>query len=478
MLDTPLLETLRTLNKDELQKLQRFVNSPISFHEDNTKGVIVLFDDIIRFAPDFSSTELKREATAERLKQTPQYLTKLMSGLHRVVRNFIIYQHAEAFQQDFFGQLTLLKFYRERGQKERFETLSERLLKELKNINASYRNEQYYRKVLLLEAEITAFHQTFNLNGDQNIINLIKSLDEYYWILKSQFVYELSKRANNVSLFTEGVHNLEEDIKYTKNKEHLRHVPLLDLFQQATKFVKGDKSRLALTQFETLLERQKQNLTYENYTALSSIVRHSLQIQHNKGDISVIQQLFDTYRHHLYRGLLYRDGYLQPMIFSNIVRIGCRTGKLKWVGKFLEIHKNRIGGTTKPEEVYRLYLAFYLIYNNQAKEAETYLEYDFDDLIIKTDAKRFELMAMFLNRSDLLEFKLDAFRKYLRNTAELPDTHKISNHNFVLILRKMLNPDLKRNNKKIEKLIADVKAEPTSEAMWLIVQLEKLKKRT
>ena len=96
---------------------------------------------------------------------------------------------------------------------------------------------------------------------------------------------------------------------------------------------------------------------------------------------------------------------------------------------------------------------------------------------MKTDARRFEIMSLYLNNDALLEYKIDSFRKFLQNSNALPDTHRTQNYNFVLTLRKVTNPNLKWHDSKIEKIIEDVKIKPTSETVWLIGQLQKLKRK-
>jgi hypothetical protein len=476
MLDSQLIETLRQLDKEELKKLERFVNSSFFFHEDNAKGVVALFADIMRFAPTFSSDELQREAVASRLKQTPQYISKLVSNLQQVVRKFIVYVYDDISHDDFFEQLNMLKFYRKKGLLHRFDNLNQRLSKVLDTQKNKQPNEDYYRKRVLLQFEVSTYSKQYNLSNDHNNKAVIEALDEYYWILRSKFMYELIKRSKNIDINTTELATVIEDINYTQSKAHLKNLPLLELFQQAILLIQNNK-KMSLEKFEYMVEAQRKNLAYEDYAAFSGIVRNLFQIRFNEGDYSLVPILFDTYRHHLYRGLLFREGYLQPFIFGNIVRNGCRAGKLKWVETFLKLFRHRIGGTINPEAVYQLFYAFFLIYNGQHKEAETYLAYDFEDILLKTDARRFELMSLYLSNDTLLDYKIDSFRKFLQNSVTLPEVHRTQNHNFALTLRKIINPDLKYNDKRIEKIIAEINTLPTSESIWLGQKLGKLKRK-
>jgi hypothetical protein len=150
---------------------------------------------------------------------------------------------------------------------------------------------------------------------------------------------------------------------------------------------------------------------------------------------------------------------------------------LVWVESFLKDYQHRLTGTTQPQELFRLYYAYFLIFKGKLKEAEENLKDDFDSAIMRVEARCFDLMISYDNRSQLMEHKLESFRKLVRNTTGLPDTLRDGFHSFALTLRKMVNPDLKRNDKKIDKIMADIKTTPTSEFIWLIARLERLKSR-
>ena len=165
-----------------------------------------------------------------------------------------------------------------------------------------------------------------------------------------------------------------------------------------------------------------------------------------------------------------------PSVFANIVRYGCRCGALNWVRTFLDSCEHKLGGLRETTELFRLYSAYYYLYNAELKVAETHLCFDFEDALRKVDARCLELMILYQLGSPILEHKIDAFRKLVRNTKGLPEIRREGFHNFALSLRKMTNPDLTWNDRKIDKMIASIQAEVISEKFWLIEQLKKRKK--
>ncbi|MBL7815740.1 MAG: hypothetical protein JNL70_12070 [Saprospiraceae bacterium] len=128
MLDSPLIETLRQLTESELQQLDKFVHSRLFFHPDNASGVVALFEELMKDAPQFDNIQkLNRKQLAESLDKTPQYIAKTASNLHAVVRRFVSWLFRDDAPTEFLDQLSLLKFYKDRALPNRFESLYEKV---------------------------------------------------------------------------------------------------------------------------------------------------------------------------------------------------------------------------------------------------------------------------------------------------------------------------------------------------------------
>jgi hypothetical protein len=477
MLDTPLIETLRHLSEAELQQLDKFVHSRLFYHEDNASGVMALFEDIIRYAPRFDSPELDRQRVAERLKQTPQYIAKINSGLHAVLRRYLAWAFAEDKNDSFSEQLALLSFYRQRGLVNRFESLYEKLEKELLETSVQ-RSKIFYERKFRLNAQRNMFLTLLKPVGDLNLPFTLNSFDEYYLLQKAQYTFNLLLRQKNFTLNTEGyAHVVTEDImRYFERQTPQPDMPILRLFYEAILLMVG-KPEANFDHFQSLLDTHESLLSNYDFHSLRGLERQYLATRFNAGEQNLLRPVFDLYRQHLSKGLLEANGYIMPTVFSNIVRHGCRLGELEWIAQFLETYKNRLGGVINPKELYRLYYAYYLVYAGRWKEAEENLNADFEDAITKVEARCVELMLLYESRSDVLEYKIESFRKLIRNSTVLPEVRREGFHNFALTLRKMINPDLKRNDRKIDKLIEEIANQKTTEAAWLINRLEKLKSR-
>lgn len=476
MLDSSLLETLRHLTASELKELEKFVHSRLFFHANNASGVKILFDCLLPFAPNFDDADaLNHDYIAKQLGQTPQYVVKVTSELHTVVRQYIIWAFQDHKSDTFFEQLALLRFYEKRNLHQRFINLYEKLDKELKSLEKIISPESLYKRFLLDEFKHIWSYKN-KPTSDLHLRQTLNSFEAFTLFKKMQLTYNLLIRNINNAFDTEGYLYVLEDIERFCNKNGNEKNGLLLVYYEAILLIiERDDADFDL--FQKLLAENSHILDVQDYYSLHGFERQHLNVRYTKGELELLPRIFKVYQNHLEKGLLESYGFLPPFAFTNIVRHACRLGELVWVEDFLEKYQHKLGGISNPKDLYRLYFAYFLIHKGQFDKAETHLSADFDDPITKVDARCFELMLMYETESDLIDYKIESFRKLVRNTVGLPDVRREGFHNFALALRKMINPDLKYNDKRIEKIIIEINTVPTSESIWLVKKLGKLKRK-
>jgi hypothetical protein len=474
MLNTPLLETLRLLDKNEWQQLDRFVHSRFFAHTDNASGVVALFEILKNHAPKFDDPEaLSRTKIATALGQSEQYVAKVGSGLHAVVRRFLGWAYQIGPSQDFQEQLGLLRFYHEKDLPIRFKSLAEKLQVQL-NQEEHPTNREHLFQQFQFNSHRSEWMQDYQPIQDINLLQTLHYLDSYYLLQKAQIVFNLILKNQNAAF---------QSIDYFPFLEYVKNIlaeqsepnPLLQLYYEAILLLL-DQDDSNFEHFQALLQQHHSSLAQYDYHSLSSLERQIILQKFNAGAIHLLKEVFSLYKRHLEHGLIQVEGKLTATSFANIVRYACRCGELKWVEHFLDQYQaEQLIGINNPQDFYRLHFAYFLIAKGNLDEAEHNLSLDFEDSIRKVDARCLELMVLYQKQSSLLEYKIESFRKLVRNTAGLPEIRRNGFHNFALAIRKMSNPDLKRNDKRIDKLVAEIQNTPTSESFWLIEQLKQLK---
>lgn len=473
MLKSTLFDTLKLLATEELNALDKFVHSRYFYHEDNASGVIALFEAILPYAPDFSSEDLERSKLGKKIEQSPEYVMKLASNLHNIVRKFIAFYFNENQKDDFWQQLTLLRFYAAKNVIDKFELLAERMNRDLYE-NKQKEDEYFLQKELALNNCIFEFQIRYNPSGNSKLVQTIKSLDTFYYFRRLRLVYfSIVINQNNLQSKID-TNELLHDIEMLSQKKNLLDLHAgIFLFYQAILLFSGNKKG-NFDKFSSILSQKGHLLSTDDQFLLNGLVR---QLLIQKRDNELNSTIFATYKHHLYKRLLFVDNKILAANFRNIIRYGVLCNQLKWVEKFIKIHENKLLGTQNPKEVVDLSKAYLYCFKKDFAKAELYLSLDLEDIINKVDARKIQLMIQYETRFINVDTSVDAFRKFIANAKNLPEVHKEANNNFALTFRKLLNPNLKRNDKKIDKLIEEINKSLVSESGWLIEKLKALKTR-
>lgn len=475
MFTSPLIETLRVFTEDELKALNHFVHNKSLYHTDHQAGVIKFFDLILPEAPGFTNPEnLDRHGLAKKLAQSPQYIAKVAANLHGVVRQFVAWHQQRAKLDEFNEQLHLLDFYRRKGLDQRFESLFNKLQQQLRE-SSTADLDQYWEKNYQLNRFKMEWMSERDTREDNYLRAVIDSFDAYYLLQRAQYTYQLLLRQQNYTFTTSPYLAILQQIEQYCLRTSPEESGLLLLYYEAL-LILVEREDEDFDRFQTLLQQYGSVLPQTDYHSLHGLERQVLLKQYRENQSAPPYALFELYQKHWEKGLLTLGGVIMPSVFANIVRYGCRCGAMSWVRTFLDSCEHKLGGLRDTRELFSLYSAYYYLHNDELEVAETHLCFDFEDALRKVDARCLELMILYQLGSPILEHKIDAFRKLVRNTKGLPEIRREGFHNFALSLRKMTNPDLTRNDRKIDKLIESIHTEVISEKFWLIEQLKKRKK--
>jgi hypothetical protein len=249
MLKSPLLQTLRLLNQEEMENLQFFVNSPLFNEMNRFRDTVALFDYLRPHFPAFDAPDLEKSVAGSVLfperKNPKAEMEKAMSHLMRVVKQYITFRqfaiqgnkqpmalHPTAQQLDTVHtlnsarqQLALMRFYSERihqspdmAEKIKvldlpdadhfFVNLYERQKKDFESIEAFYdfddyefHDFQYF--MFLLEQERTLFDSAKQRrDGSHHMLSAMESLDRFYLISKLHLLCHMMHQIRMASPFS------------------------------------------------------------------------------------------------------------------------------------------------------------------------------------------------------------------------------------------------------------------------------------
>lgn len=195
------------------------------------------------------------------------------------------------------------------------------------------------------------------------------------------------------------------------------------------------------------------------------------------GKYELYPVLNQIYFNHLQKGYLFQDGKILGIIYLNIVNTALKSGDQEWAIKFCEEYKDNIWGNERiTNEIYELSLANYYYHTKNFDKAYQILPKHSNDSEINLIIRRLEIRILFETHSDLLPFKIDAFKMYISRSAKniISESNRVRQSGFInLVLQ--LTQCTWRDYEKAEKIRQRILAKPqVSERQWLLEMVDNI----
>ncbi|MEQ1625220.1 MAG: hypothetical protein ABL870_11045 [Sediminibacterium sp.] len=433
MTKTYLVEVIKALKPAERQEIALFLDSPLHNKGGNSKDLIQLYQVILNAAPEFTDNLLDKGKVYFEIfsdpKIVPGKLEKLMADLNKLLRVYCLTQQYFVENKEVVQQVDWVKWLRLRGLSDRSQQLMAKLIS--KDENVSLESLDRYRTNLWIAEEKHLWELNYNqVKGELYIPNLIECLDLYYHNYRTELAnrYLLQQKATQLP---EGDF-FETDIVIYQEKSIL-----LQISKKIFELLKEEPpSGVEIQHLIELLSSHEANLSFHTLDHFYAYLRNFCTLLINAGHTDFIPVLHQINKDNLARGFFLLLGKIPPHGYLNLVQIATRAKDYAWALKFTEDYKDIIVGGDEGQFYYRLNMAQCLLSLGQFEEALSYLPDSSSNTHYHHIIRRLELKLYYELRSELFDFKLDAFRKFIERTApkSLADNIRIMNLNFCNIL--------------------------------------------
>lgn len=437
---------IRTLIPEEKTQILHFAAAGI-FNNGRMKAqVIPLLDIFLNHPWDFCEQRMEKKEVFAKVFSNQAFvegkLEKLMVEAHRVVKAFLIAQRYFREDNEFNQLIDYSEELRVRGLDKIYRQTLARLQKS--QDTAFQHSQQFYHRQFLLEyskyEEETRHNQA---KGDLNIPNTLQALEQDYLhnrlVLLNQFLLQqkiaLLNVPKNISLLLEENHIpkscLEESVSIKINHE---------IFNLLRKNAPAASEVQHL--FELLLQNEK-SLDPRSLSDFYAFLRNLcvLSISSDYEKLEMAHMLHDLYKDNLDRGYLHSEGKISRSKYMAVANNALLIEKYDWALAFIEKHKNELQDENETKDIYRLNLATYLFKVGRFSDCLDNIPDTSLYLFYLLQAKRLELKALYELRSDLLPYKLDAFKMFLSRTSKklLSDNQRQIHSDFANLLHQLVH---------------------------------------
>lgn len=479
---TYVFELIKSLSVAERREFELFVTSRYFNRGKQATELTTLLRTILKFISKPGDASLEKNVMYECVFPGAPWvegkLEKLMVALNKLLRTFLLIQHYFQPENEFQQELDWGAQLHHRG----FDLRYQRLLDKLKaNSQQEYiKNDSFFLHRLQLEHAIYDY-ETYNnrKKGDLNIPQVLHNLDIYYHLFRLEHLnyFLLQNKVTNLEISDGLAIALQENPlpeRYLQESSYL--------LIQFKIFCLLQAQNPGLSEFQELYELLKQHEPHLEKSKLEeyyAYLRNVCVLLINSGAEELYQVLHQIQRDNLERGLLYlegKQGKLSPSAVLNLVDNGLIVQNYAWVAEFLESHQDRIIGDNETRDLYRFNRARYLFAVGRFEEALDYVPPASPYVDYHLAARRLELRIYYELDSELLPYKVDAFKMYLSRVSQkfLSPELRRRNGDFANVLFQLIHlpPGDRVRARRILQRIEENKG--VSERKWLLEKVRQL----
>ncbi len=351
MKNSKFLDTLRTLNKDELSAFGKH----LARNYGKEKIALDVFDYIKAFFPDYCDDKKLDIAYAYKkifggdIANDPYNRKKILNALSDLngrLKEFLLWQ--KSGDESLESRILWLLIAKERGLKHEED-------KQFESIRAHITASSIKSTADLLKGILVNYSYYYTptnsklKNRQFALAQCTTDLDKYYAITRLKLACEVATLQNLTDATFQ--QNWQLHIDSIMKWPGLAEEPLFQIYTEAFRFI-VEQSEAAFYKTEDLLERNLQIIGKEELHVILSYLHNftARQIRQNKPEyVPIIHRLN---RLALEQGYFQRPGFISPTQFTNVVTIACDQGDLDWANLFITqcspyLKKQQIEDTVK-----------------------------------------------------------------------------------------------------------------------------------
>jgi hypothetical protein len=449
------IELLKTLSKQELKKFELFLKSP--YHNTN-KSVLLLFNVIKKFAPDYTDETLYREKLFKKIYPNKEYnelsLRTRMSELAELVRSFITQLHFES--NDFLKKISLAESLRLRYKNK----LSEKYLNELidENDNSKDTSVQVYHnrirlfhEMLYLKKDDTAASPEYLTQLGDAVINYF--LSYFFKIVNNIYFYEdmykYKPEFDIVKIFLDDF-NVQDFLDRLQKADYEKYPFIaINYYMYMTRIDKDND--VYFYKLKELALKYHSKFDIIGQTNLWGYLGNAITINLQFKDKKYMKELFEINKFFLELNIMpYREGdYFVQFLFDGVVIAALQCNELDYADNFIKNYGKHLHPDNRENNI-SMFNAMTSFYRKDYESSLNCLsKVHLKDSFIKIRTR----LLYFMNYFETNSFEsglslLDSIKHFFSENKNMTEFLSMGLDVTVKYMSKLLNA--KMNNKKLD----------------------------
>ena len=473
MVTSKIILLLRKLDKKELIRLREFLNSPFF---NNKRKIVQFYDRLLKFAPEFDSSRIKRTEIYSALypssKFNAQVYKNLSSELYMLAREFLAISNYRS--NDTLQNIDLLEKLESNGSDELYRSELNTLKEKLNKSSYSEIHFLYKFRIALIERSFL-YHRSKRAKLNSSGVEESNELLKYYFIhaFRQRFDFEslgmnFNIRANEnpamayirKQLDTGLIQETIDHMQAAKSKDH-EIVAIFYYILMSFRFPENDTYfRKAKELVFTSNKKFDRPFRVEVSDALYGLF--SFRMMHNPS-IENYRETFDIINFRLKKKIFRSSekSYFDAISFRAIFLTGVRLKEYEWLKKFTKKYIPEVTPEHR-ENLFNLLSSFNKFFEKKFEDSLEYLSrVKYDINLYKLDVRKLQLLNYYeLDLTENAISLISSFREFLNNNKELTEDERIKNTKIVNFCARLLKLKESHNDFELLELQKEIEKTP------------------
>lgn len=480
MRNTYVSEVFEALSPEEVEALRLFLDSPYFNSSHYAAAIKALFQvlESARHASD-PANALKKDRVYEQVFPNSEpvkgKLDKLLSEFKKLLQTFLVVQHYLNNRNEQEHLLDLAVVLRGRGLEGKYRQALDKTREMAASTEVeSLANHLFLLKVAMEEHEWNSLYN--KARGDLGIPEVLFHLDRYYYTQRLEMLNRLLLQQKAAALPAVSLAPTRELWEIPKTL--LDTGSLLPITWRIYAILNAPVPVVEdFEQLLDLLQAHESRISPEHLKELYAYLRNLCILLIDASHVELRPVLFQIQKDNLARGYFYHEGKIPPNAALNITRIALGVQAVAWANAFVERHKDLIIGENETGDFYRMNKALCLFAEKKYEEALEIIPFGSSYSFYHLTARGLELKIYFELDSDLLPYKIDAFKMFISRAGDKmlsKDLHELYS-NFINFVRQISLSPKTKDHARSEQLIRRISAKKlVAERAWLIEKAKDL----
>lgn len=434
MRKSKLIDLIGSLDKKEIRDLGKWV----TLRSKNKPKLVQLFNLLKKHYPTFTSESLRKDAVYKKLfggiPFDDRKFRTLLSDLSQLVEDFMM--QVELANNSLEREYILLKAFEKRKLDKYFIRSIERVKANLKN--GQTRDIDYFYHNYKLSNLLYGHPNTQKIELEiDSLKDAMYHLDLFFCAEKLRYSCEMMNR--EILLTTNyNIDFLDEVLEKIKQEPYASN-PYLIIYQNLVEAI-ANKSNENFYRLRDLIKTHIHLFTpgESQHDVVTFLINFSNYIYH-QGNMEFLEESFEIYKFGLERNVFIDRGFIDKVIFNNIVSNACKTGKYDYASDFITNYQDNLDETIKDNTVTLCKAIVEFNRRNFDKTLEGLRMVEFNDSYDNIVVRGLMLRSYY--ELDTYSLTLDDFMKsfvaYIRRNKIISDQYKIQFNNLIKFTKKL-----------------------------------------